>query len=212
MALRTGHGTGAGQPRIEVLPPDELPIGVAGRELEESSTERSERGLFLAGSTTAQSKGGRARAGQTRLARRLGLADMTASEEFKPYKKAGADFRRCQVASLARTVGGGICGPAAASMVATAAWQLAASRYLFDLAAALAGTLRDEVEGTNGAISIQSSEFMTLASKLGNDSRQNLLAAHELCAREAESRRRAERDETRMSLAFALEARNEPKG
>ncbi len=28
MALRNGHGNGAGQPRVEVLPPDELPLGV----------------------------------------------------------------------------------------------------------------------------------------------------------------------------------------
>jgi hypothetical protein len=29
MALRTGHGKGAGAPRIEVLPVDELPAGVS---------------------------------------------------------------------------------------------------------------------------------------------------------------------------------------
>jgi hypothetical protein len=48
--------------------------------------------------------------------------------------------------------------------------QLAASRFAFD---------RGEPE---------------LGSKLANDSRQNLLAAHELCAREAASRRDNEGD------------------
>jgi hypothetical protein len=55
--------------------------------------------------------------------------------------------------------------------VATAAWQLAASRYLFDQAA-LSGE-RDD---------------FALASKLANDSRQNLLAAHELVVKEAHAR------------------------
>jgi hypothetical protein len=27
MALRAGHGNGAGSPRVEVLPADELPVG-----------------------------------------------------------------------------------------------------------------------------------------------------------------------------------------
>lgn len=32
MALRAGHGAGAGVPRIEVLPADEIPVGVAAPE------------------------------------------------------------------------------------------------------------------------------------------------------------------------------------
>jgi hypothetical protein len=55
-------------------------------------------------------------------------------------------------------------------VVASAALQLAASRYLFDLAG----------QGNP--------DLFAVASKLANDSRQNLLAAHELCAREAKAR------------------------
>jgi hypothetical protein len=99
----------------------------------------------------------------------MGLADLVADPNFAPYKRAAADFRRAQVRSLARTVGGGHCGPGPASMVASAAWQLAASRFLFDAA--------------SGNV-----DRLVVASRLANDSRQNLLAAHELCAREAQAR------------------------
>jgi len=88
-----------------------------------------------------------------------------ADPRFEPYARAGRAFRRAQVTQLARTVGGGHCGPAPASFVASAAWQLAGSRFAF------------EVLGD-----------MVLGSRLANDSRQNLLAAFELTAREAQAR------------------------
>jgi hypothetical protein len=169
MALRNGHGNGAGMPRIEVLPPDELPVGVQASEQVASTDERRTDGTFAPGACTDQSKGGRSRAGTTRLARRLGLADVESDPEFAPYRRAAADFRRTHVTGLARSVGGGTCGPAPASIIASAAWQLAASRFLFDTA--------------HGDLA-----KLTAASKLANDSRQNLLAAHELAAREAQAR------------------------
>jgi hypothetical protein len=55
--------------------------------------------------------------------------------------------------------------------VSTAALQLAASRYLSD-------------QGGAGG----DAKLLIDASKLANDSRQNLLAAHELAAREAKAR------------------------
>ncbi|HVW26231.1 MAG TPA: hypothetical protein VHC69_12735 [Polyangiaceae bacterium] len=149
---------------------DELPAGVQGPEQASSAGERNADGTWVKGASTAQSQGGRAHAGATRLARRMGLADVESDPAFAPYRRAAADFRRTHVVGLARTVGGGTCGPAPASLVASAAWQLAASRYLFDTAA---GDLAK----------------LTAASRLANDSRQNLLAAHELCAREAIARR-----------------------
>jgi hypothetical protein len=171
MALRTGHGNGAGVPRVEVLPADELPAGVQGTEQAPSTDERKSDGTWSKGARTDQSKGGRSRAGATRLARRMGLATLEADPAFAPYRRAAADFRRAHVVGLARSVGGGTCGPAPASIIASAAWQLAASRFLFDTA--------------HGDV-----EKLTAASKLANDSRQNLLAAHELCAREAQARPR----------------------
>ena len=172
MTLRSGHGAGAGVPRVEVLPADELPAGRPAWRPPVMPTERTAKGRFAPGSGTAQAAGGKAKAGSTRLARRLGLAVDIPESAFSPYRRAAADFRRAQVAHLARTVGGGFVGPAPASLVATAALQLAVSRYLFDRA--------DQI----------SEKELTLASRLGNESRQNLLAAHELTAKEAKCRPR----------------------
>jgi len=104
----------------------------------------------------------------------LGLAELPADADFAPYRRAASSFRRFHVSQLARTVGGGFCGPGPSSIVATAAWQLASSRYLFDRAAASGDT-----------------DLFASASRLGDASRQSLLAAHELCAREALARPRS---------------------
>lgn len=171
MTLRKGHGNGAGMPRIEVLPADELPVGVPGEAREESPSDRGEAGRFARGNELSRA-GGRARAGKTRLAERLGLSTLPEGSDFKPYKAAAVSFRRAQCTELARNVGGGICGPAPSSLVASAALQLAWSRYLSDVAA----------ERGDADMALR-------ASRLADASRQSLLAAHELCAREAESRR-----------------------
>lgn len=186
MSLRNGHGAGAGQPRIEVMPADELPAGVPDpRPSECPPVERSADGRLTAeGARKLGSLGGRARAGKTRLARRLRLGETFADPRFEPYASAARDFRRAHVATLARAVGGGYCGPAPASIVASAALQLAASRFAF------------EVLGD-----------MALGSRLADASRQNLLAAHELCAREAQARPRG----TNPVLA-AIEAAGRPAG
>jgi hypothetical protein len=163
MALRTGHGNGKGVPRIEVLPVDELPAGTpAPQRSPVAAPERRQDGTVTAdGAKALGALGGAATAGQTRLSGRLALGDSFADPRFEPYAKAARTFRRTHVTRLAQTVGGGQCGPAPSSIVATAALQLAASRFAF------------EVLGD-----------MALGSRLGNDSRQNLLAAHELCVKE----------------------------
>jgi hypothetical protein len=166
MALRHGHGRGSGVPRIEVLPPDELPAGVPESARASGPESRGAGGLFAENNKFA-SEGGKARKGKTRLATRLRLGETFADPRFDPYARAAKAFQRAQVTTLARTVGGGACGPAPSSMVASAALQLAASRFAF------------EVEGD-----------ALKGSRLANDSRQNLLAAHELCAREAQARPR----------------------
>lgn len=171
MALRAGHGNGAGVPRIEVLPPDELPAGVQGNALGDHTNERRADGTFLPGARTAQAAGGHTSAGTARLARRLGLDNLAANEAFAPYKRAAVDFRRAQCRALALSVGGGHCGVAPSSIIASAAWALAASRYLYDTAARTGD-----------------STLFVAASRLAESSRQHLLAAHELCAREAKSR------------------------
>jgi hypothetical protein len=75
-------------------------------------------------------------------------------------------FARTERARLARLVGGGWCGSAPSSFITSAALALVASRHAYCVG-----------------------DF-ALGSRLAVDSRQHLLAAHELCAREAEARRR----------------------
>lgn len=185
--LHPGHGNGAGTPRIEVTPVDELAHGVQANEVAPSRSERDELGRLRPGSSTVQSRGGKARRAATRLARSLGLRGITEGDGFAPYKRAGAAFRRFHVNALAKSVGGGHCGPGPSSIVATAAWQLAVSRYLFDRAADTGDR-----------------EDFALASKLANDSRQNLLAAHELCAREAVARKAADPQAAHLALGAAF--------
>jgi len=173
MAWRKGHGNGAGVPRIEVLPADEVPVGVPGEARGEGIGERDAKGRFVPGNLIS-SRGGSAKAGKIKLSARLGLATVPEGNAFRPYKASAASFRRAQCAELARNVGGGVCGPAPSSFVASAALQLAWSRYLGDLAA----------EKGDADLALK-------ASRLAEASRQNLLAAHELCAREASARPRS---------------------
>jgi hypothetical protein len=173
MTIRTGHGSGAGVPRVEVLPADELPVGVPVDAGPDSPSDRGEGGRFAPGNALAR-VGGRSRAGKTRLADRLGLAVLPDGSAFTPYRASAVSFRRAQCASLAASVGGGVCGPAPSSIVASAALALAWSRYLSDVAAEAGDA-----------------ELAARAARLGETSRQHLLAAHELCAREAAARPRA---------------------
>lgn len=184
MALRNGHGNGAGVPRIEVLPADELPAGVPGPARPAPTGDRRADGQLVPGeSTTAlASLGGRARAERLRLERLLGRVDLPDDHPLLPYRRDAADWRDAHLARLAATVGGGECGPAVQAIVSTAALQHAASRWLFD---------RSVLEAS-AALALQ-------ASRLGDAARQNLLAAHELCAKEAAARPRDPADHHRRA-------------
>src|SRR5450432_3353368 len=185
MALRTGHGTGAGVPRVEVLPADELPAGVQETPQASAGHERRPDGTFARGARTVQSAGGRATRGKSRLTARLGLSTLAEGDAFRPYRAAAATFRRVQCGELARTVGGGVCGPGPSSVVASAALALAWSRYLSDQAAATGDP-----------------ELAMRSARLGETSRQHLLASIELCAREAEAR-----EKSRSPADFAADMR-----
>lgn len=173
MALRNGHGNGAGAPRIEVLPPDELPRGTpapaSAPEPAPVPAERGPSGRLVAGQAARElaRRGGIAKAAKARELRALhGLGLRGTPDVLAPYLADAMAFAAREVQRLAENVGGGVCGAAASSMVQTAALQLAGSRAAFEQ-----GDLK-------------------LGSQLGNDSRQNLLAAHEIAAREAEARLR----------------------
>ncbi|HEY4013767.1 MAG TPA: hypothetical protein VGM06_10535 [Polyangiaceae bacterium] len=154
------------------MPADELPAGLPEDARSESPRDRGHAGRFAEGNALAR-KGGRAKRGKSRLTARLGLTSLPEGDAFAPYRRAAATFRRVQCSELARTVGGGVCGPGPSSVVASAALALAWSRYLSDQAA------------TTG-----DPELAMRSARLGETSRQHLLAAHELCAREASARPR----------------------
>ena len=189
MSLRKGHGRGApALLRSETLPADELPLGVQGDLLAPAREERRADGTFAPGARTLQAAGGRATAGQSKLTARLGLGDLPDGADFAPYRRAASTFRRVQCASLASNVGGGVCGPAPSSIVASAALALAWSRYFSDLAA----------RGGDPELAMK-------AVRLGDASRQSLLTAHELCAREAQARPRPPVDYKRSILGMGEE-------
>lgn len=191
MTLRSGHGAGAGRPHVEVCPADELPLGVPGPSRAELPIDRERDGRFKPGNSLA-GVAGRANAGATRLAKRLGLRDdLPTPTELAEYMKAARSWRRAQCSALAASVGGGYCGPGPSSIVATAALQLAWSRYFYDQAA--------EHVGDAGRVG----GLVARASELSNAHRQNLLAAHELCAREAKARQDA-KPSAHAQLAAAL--------
>jgi hypothetical protein len=95
--------------------------------------------------------------------------DLPSDTAIHPYLIQAEEFAKAEVARLAAEVGGGHCPINAASLVQSAALQLASSRYLFAKAEGDAGKL-------------------AAAGKLADSSRQNLLAAHELAARTALTR------------------------
>jgi hypothetical protein len=157
--MRDGHGTGKGQPRIEVLEPRKLP--------------RTEPGKVVRGGATG-----------VKMARSLSL--QMGDAEWAPYLAQAEKFRKHQTRSLARQAGG-FCGAAPASMIASAALQLAMSRFMFD---------RGSREGDMSMIK--------MASTIANDSRQNLLAAYELAIREAQARAKYEESNPHRALVEAL--------
>lgn len=175
MTLRTGHGNGAGVPRVETLPADELPDPLPGK----AAPLARRRDGTIADSATARAlgaRGGQAKAQRAALTSALGLAKLEGDAAFAPYRAQGDHWVREHLASLAQQAGGEV-GPGPASIVASAAVQLAASRFFSDRAAASADPA-----------------LFQLASSLANASRQNLLAAYELAVREAAARPRAKFD------------------
>jgi hypothetical protein len=174
MALRKSHGSmrDGGPVRVEVLPADELPCGVQAPTQVSAGGERDEHGRFRKGARTSQAAGGRATKHRTRLAAQLGLADLAEAADFAPYLEAAHDFAKHEGAYLAAQIGGGEIGPDVGAIILTAAWQVAASRYLFE---------RGVREGDP--------QLFAQASRLGDSSRQNLLAARELAAKGAQSRK-----------------------
>lgn len=193
MTLRTGRGRAPG-PRIEVLPADELPAGVAAPSRPEPVRDAAGKFLPSDGTRALARKGGQAAAESRQLAQLLGLWTPPDDHAFAPYARLAREWRDAHMTQLSATVGGGEVGPGPASIVSTAATQLGASRYL-----------GDEGARTGNA------KMLLDASRLGDASRQNLLAAHELVAKEAASRPRDPRASVDF-VALAAALPRPPKG
>jgi len=185
-ALRTGHGNGAGSPRIEVLPVDEQPRGIPAASIGAAAlqAEPSERhsGRIADRQRAAElgRRGGLARAAkasQLRALTALGLRGATPAA-LAPYLDDANQFADSEVARLARECGGGVCPPNAAALVQQAALAMAGSRAAYA-----------DGDAASGA-------------KLGVEVRQNLLGARELTVLEAKSRPRA-----KNSVLAAIEAK-----
>lgn len=150
---------------------DELPVGFPAPA--RPAPQRDASGRFQAGAGTSElARAGGLAAGEARqLAALLGLWEAPEGHAFAPYARLAREWRDAHMAQLGATVGGGRIGPGPASVVSSAALQLAASRYLSDLGAQ-----------TGDA------KMLLDASRLADASRANLLSAHELAAKEAEAR------------------------
>jgi hypothetical protein len=181
MGLRTRHGNATrygSAPILETLPVDELPAGVPDDARSENPTDRGVGGRFAPGNALAR-RGGKAKAGESALAQRLGLAgELPDASTFKPYHARAVTFRRVTCAGLAASVGGGYVGPIPSSIVNRAALALAWSTYYYDLAALAA---EQDPEGA--------AKSVDRATRLGEASSRLLREAHEYCAKEATARR-----------------------
>jgi len=138
--------------------------------------------------------GGLAKARKLRLVDSLGLVHIAADAAFAPYRAAAEAFVEAHLADLARLAGGSV-GSGPSSMVASAALQLAASRWCFDTGA------------TKG-----SSKMLAQGSRLADASRQNLMASYEMAVREAGARRQNMSRNPSLDLVRLIEAEKQKKG
>jgi len=171
MVQRTSTTRGRSVVHVEAPRADELPAGTPGPARPVATRDGSGRFVPGAGTSDLARKGGKAAHESRQLAALLGLWEVPDDHPYAPYARLAREWRDAQIERLSATVGGGEVGPAPASIISSAALQLAASRWLSD-------------KGAQDS----DSKLLLEASRLANDSRQGLLAAHELCAREAQAR------------------------
>jgi hypothetical protein len=165
MAIRNGHGNGAGTPRVEVLPPDEQPPAQAVV-ADPLTTGRDERKRIR---TTAAA---RAMAKLPRRSRFM-TRELACHEGFEPHNRRRLEWQKARLNELARAHGGSVSRGVGA-IVASAAWLYAAGEFAAELAAK-AGDV----------------ELFKTAASLTSTARQHELASWELAAREATARREA---------------------
>lgn len=168
MGWRSSHGARRdtnGPVRIEVQPADEL-VTPNAEDMDARLEEAKQIGRPF-------KKGNKAGGRKPKLAK-LGFdyssIDVTDPEYTKALRRAEG-YRRVRIREL--KIAHGFVSVAAQGLISTAALALAVSRYLYFLSA------------KTGDI-----DLMKKASSMANDSRQNELAAWELCSREASAKTR----------------------
>ncbi|HVY32570.1 MAG TPA: hypothetical protein VHB79_38800 [Polyangiaceae bacterium] len=167
MTLRNGHGKGAGTPRVEVLPPDELPAATPALT---ARPDRDASGRFVKGNAAGIAK--RVKPG---VRGALGLDQ--SDPRYRVFARWGARYGAHRRRELARAHGGEISAGVGA-IVESAAQAMAASRFVQSLAAAAGDA-----------------ELFKQAAALASTARQHELAAWELAARESRARpKRANHD------------------
>jgi hypothetical protein len=169
MALRKGHGTGKGTPRIEVLPADELPDPVP---VEPEKLPRRSDGTIMDSVTAKElgARGGLAKAQKKKLLQGMGLAHLQEENLFKPYYRAAEAWLDAIVQIYAAMCGGAL-GPGPSALLGNAAIALAFSRYL-----------------TDRAVAEQNELHARQAIRYWDAMKQQKLAAYELGVKEAKMR------------------------
>lgn len=163
MTLRKGHGTGAGMPRVEVLPPDEQPFTPA--DVAAPLVTRDDRGRVVS-SAAARAMAQMPRAGVF-LPR-----DITVAPGFEVHNRRRRRWLRKRRQELHEVTGGVSHGVGA--MLASAAWLYAGGEFAAERAAETGNV-----------------DLFRTAATLTSTARQHDLAAWELAVREADARRKA---------------------
>lgn len=175
MTLRRGHGNGAGVPRVEVLPADELPPAVPALT---AGAERDDAGRFVKGNTIARNA-------RIRPPATGPMALATSDPRFRRFATWGARYGAHRRRELA-AAHGGVLSAGVGTIIESAGQALAASRFL----QWLAGQAGDP-------------DLFKAAAQLAQTARQHELAAWELAAREAQARPRSTPHEALAALTPA---------
>jgi hypothetical protein len=196
VSLRSRHGKSARHgvgPVIESTPLAELPDPVQAIEVAEARAERTALGTWQKGSRTAQSKGGQARRRWGTLARECTELAKRVHPEIQPDMKDAKKFFVATCGYLgAHVAGGAPLGPLEQSYVQRAAVYRAVERALLRLGLGSLFFMKTlaKVDRENGEKPEVNTKLLALAEKMGKASKDNLLAAWEICARQGGARKK----------------------
>lgn len=196
MGLRRGQGASRPEARAGLLPegiPDPRTVRPQPQKWHAHTGQFVDRKKAIA----AGKKGGAARArslaDRKAWGAKLGLGRMLSAAgdgRFSAFVREAEAWFQAESVHLSRNVGGGFVGPDVISILRSAAWQRAWSSFLFDAATLPAFEWRPAQSRSKAREIADRASLITLASKLSDSHRQNLIAAHELAAKTAAARPR----------------------